>query len=127
MTQPDRSRTGVRRLLRIEAAAVAIAMAAVAWTFGPPWWLALLVLAAPDLALTAYTRGPRFGALVYNAAHSYIGPALLFALWYFADSPTAGSVATLWALHIGADRALGFGLKYPTGFADTHLGQIRRR
>lgn len=127
MTQPDRSRTGVRRLLRIEAAAVAMAMAAVAWTFGPPWWLAVLVLAAPDLALTAYTRGPRFGALVYNAAHSYIGPALLFALWYFADSPTAGSVAALWALHIGADRALGFGLKYPTGFADTHLGQIGKR
>ena len=37
------------------------------------------------------------------------------------------TVGALWALHIGADRALGFGLKYPTGFGDTHLGRIGRR
>ncbi len=36
------------------------------------------------------------------------------------------AVGALWALHIGADRALGFGLKLPSGFADTHLGRIGR-
>ena len=115
---------GVRGLLRTEGAAMSAAMAVVAWHLGPPWWLWVLVLAAPDLALLAYARGPRVGAIVYNAAHSYIGPALLFALWHFAGSPAAGAVAALWALHIGGDRALGFGLKYPTAFADTHLGRI---
>jgi len=26
--------------------------------------------------------------------------------------------------HIGFDRALGYGLKYPSGFKDTHLGRV---
>jgi hypothetical protein len=28
--------------------------------------------------------------------------------------------------HIGFDRALGFGLKYASGFGDSHLGRIGR-
>ena len=36
-------------------------------------------------------------------------------------------MACLWAAHIGFDRGLGYGLKYPSGFADTHLGRIGRR
>ena len=30
-------------------------------------------------------------------------------------------VALVWAAHIGVDRAVGYGLKYPTGFKHTHL------
>jgi hypothetical protein len=116
----------VRTVLRLEAAAVAAGAGAVAWHFGPPWWLAVLVLAAPDLALASYLRGPRLGAAVYNAAHSYIGPALLTAIWFFAGNATAAAVAALWALHIAADRLLGYGLKYPTAFGETHLGRIGR-
>lgn len=29
--------------------------------------------------------------------------------------------AAVWTAHIGADRLVGYGLKYPTGFGDTHL------
>lgn len=42
-------------------------------------------------------------------------------LWL--DSTVAVQVAAIWAGHIGADRALGYGLKFPTGFTDTHLGR----
>jgi hypothetical protein len=41
-----------------------------------------------------------------------------------ADSRSAVAVALIWLAHIGMDRALGFGLKYPTGFRDTHLGRV---
>ena len=37
-----------------------------------------------------------------------------------------GSFALAWLLHIGIDRALGHGLKYASGFHDTHLGRIGR-
>ena len=30
----------------------------------------------------------------------------------------------IWLAHIGIDRALGYGLKYSTGFGFTHLGRI---
>jgi hypothetical protein len=121
----DDQRT-VRAILRVEAAAVTVGAAMLAWHLGPPWWLAVVVLAAPDLSLAAYALGPRVGAAVYNAAHSYVGPALLALAWFLADSATAAAIAALWALHVAADRTLGFGLKYPTAFGDTHLGRIGR-
>jgi hypothetical protein len=34
------------------------------------------------------------------------------------------SAALIWLAHIGMDRALGYGLKYPTTFKDTHLGHV---
>ena len=33
-------------------------------------------------------------------------------------------VARIWLVHIGFDRALGYGLKHGSSFADTHLGRI---
>lgn len=32
----------------------------------------------------------------------------------------------IWSAHIGFDRALGYGLKYASGFGATHLGRIGR-
>jgi hypothetical protein len=36
------------------------------------------------------------------------------------------ALALAWIAHIGLDRALGFGLKYATGFNHSHLGRIGR-
>ena len=116
--------SGVVPLLRAEGAAVAVAAGLVAWQLGPAWWLVVLVLAAPDLSIAAYARGPKVGAAVYNAAHLYVWPLVLGAVGYLATWPGLGQVAALWVLHIGLDRALGYGLKLPTGFHDTHLGRI---
>jgi hypothetical protein len=33
-------------------------------------------------------------------------------------------VGIIWVAHIGFDRLLGYGLKYETGFKDTHLGKV---
>jgi hypothetical protein len=32
----------------------------------------------------------------------------------------------IWAGHLGMDRAVGLGLKYPSAFRDTHLGTVGR-
>lgn len=76
---------------------------------------------APDLSMLGYLAGPRPGSRVYNAAHTYVGPIALGAVGVVAAAPLATSVALVWAGHIGADRAIGYGLKYPTAFGDTHL------
>ena len=39
-------------------------------------------------------------------------------------SALAMHLALIWSAHIGFDRALGYGLKYDTGFSFTHLGRI---
>jgi hypothetical protein len=38
--------------------------------------------------------------------------------------PLILSIAMIWLAHIGFDRALGYGLKYTSGFGFTHLGRI---
>ena len=78
----------------------------------------------PDLSFAAYLAGPRAGALVYNAAHSYLGPVMLMTTGLALASPLVLSIAMIWLAHIGIDRALGYGLKYQAGFAFTHLGKI---
>jgi hypothetical protein len=119
--------TGVVPLLRAEGAAVAVAAALAAWQLGPAWWLVVLVLLAPDASFAGYALGPKTGAKVYNAAHLYVWPLALGALAYLAGQRGLGQVAALWTIHIGIDRALGFGLKLPSGFHDTHLGRIGKR
>ena len=114
----------VRVWLRLEALAVFIASVLV--------WIALnggglkfaLGFLLPDLALLAYLIGPRFGAAVYNLMHSYLIPAALAVIGASLDQTPLLLVGALWTAHIGFDRMLGLGLKYPTGFADTHLGQL---
>jgi hypothetical protein len=32
--------------------------------------------------------------------------------------------ALVWIAHIGVDRFSGYGLKYPSGFRDTHLQRV---
>jgi hypothetical protein len=41
-----------------------------------------------------------------------------------ADSRAAAAFALVWLAHIGGDRLLGYGLKYPTAFKDTHLQRV---
>lgn len=115
---------GVRTLLRLEGAVVlGVALAAYA-QFGAGWGVFALWLLAPDLSLLGYLAGPRTGAALYNAAHSYVGPVLLLALGVLAAMPWAVAGSLIWLAHIGMDHALGYGLKYATGFAATHLGRI---
>ncbi len=79
---------------------------------------------APDVSFAGCLAGPRFGAAIYNVAHSYLGPLILAAT--LLSLGTGLTVALVWIAHVGFDRALGYGLKYPTAFGDTHLGRIGR-
>ena len=45
---------------------------------------------------------------------------------FLVGVPAAAAGGLIWIAHIGFDRALGYGLKYPTGFGDTHLGRSCR-
>lgn len=74
--------------------------------------------------MLGYLAGPRPGALAYNLAHSHVVPALVGGAGFAAGNEAALAVALVWVAHIGFDRALGYGLKYPTGFTATHLGAI---
>jgi len=78
----------------------------------------------PDLAILGYLRGVRVGTVLYNLVHTLTGPLLLIAFAILEKSPWLLAYGLIWTSHIGLDRLLGFGLKYPTRFNDTHLQRV---
>lgn len=114
----------VSRLLRLEGLILFVgAVAAYALLRGSLLLFVVLIL-APDLAMLGYLVNVRVGAAVYNLFHIYLLPGLLFALGYALSAPLAMQIALIWLAHIGMDRTVGYGLKYPTEFKDTHMQHI---
>ena len=116
-----------RIILQAEGAAVfALALGAYA-QWGGSWGFFGLLILAPDLAMVGYVFGNRIGAAAYNAGHTYVVPLALVTIGMTAGSNTITAVALIWIAHIGFDRMLGYGLKYETGFGDTHLASKAAR
>jgi hypothetical protein len=115
---------GVRILLRLEGLTLFAGMVLLYALWGGYWWVFAVLFFAPDLSFAAYLAGPRTGAAIYNAAHSYMAPVALLTTGFAAEAPLTLSLAMIWLAHIGFDRALGYGLKYDAGFGFTHLGRI---
>jgi hypothetical protein len=117
---------GVRILLRLEGLTLFAGMLLLYWIWGGSWWVFAILFLAPDLSFIAYLSDAKTGAIVYNAAHSYMAPVALLTTGFATGEPLTLSLAMIWLAHIGIDRALGYGLKYQAGFGFTHLGRIGR-
>jgi hypothetical protein len=114
---------------RIENGVLAVAILVAFFVADAGWWWPLVAFLAFDLSALGYLAGPKVGAAAYNVVHSYIGPAALVIAGLALDAAGqpggwAFFVAGLWAFHVAADRALGYGLKLVDGFTHTHLGRI---
>ncbi|MBN1529489.1 MAG: DUF4260 domain-containing protein [Thermoleophilaceae bacterium] len=84
----------------------------------------IVLFLVPDISFAASAAGPRIGAAAYNAVHTYAVPVALAAAGVLTETDTLTQVALIWLAHIGIDRSLGYGLKYPTGFKDSHLDRV---
>jgi hypothetical protein len=113
-----------RVLLHAEGGAVAAAALALYFDAGYGWLVLLLLALAPDLSALGYLAGPRAGAASYDLVHTYVGPIVLGLVGVLGDVDWATQVALIWLTHIGVDRLVGYGLKYPTAFRDTHLQRV---
>ena len=71
-----------------------------------------------------YLVNSRIGAVAYNAAHTTIVYGPLAAYGYLSGVSVALAVGLIGLAHVGFDRLLGYGLKYPLGFGYTHLGRL---
>jgi hypothetical protein len=74
--------------------------------------------------MLGYLAGATSGAIAYDLAHTYVGPVALGTIGVLANGELAVELALIWAAHIGVDRAVGYGLKYPTGLRETHLQRV---
>ena len=120
--------SSIQLLLRLEGLAVAAVTAVLYAHTGVSWWLFAALWLVPDLSMSGYLAGPCRGARVYNAIHTYVGPAALgVCVLVLHASAVVLAVAIIWANHIGVDRLLGYGLKYGEGFGFTHLGRLGKQ
>jgi hypothetical protein len=120
-------RGGPLVLLRLEGAAILVVSLLAYGQFGQSWWIFAALILAPDLSMLGYLVTARAGAASYNAVHTLTGPLMLLGLGLVCGSALILSLSLIWLAHIGLDRMLGFGLKYASGFSDTHLGLLGMR
>lgn len=110
-------------ILRIEALGVLAAACALYAHQGYSWQTFAIFFLLPDVSMIGYAFGKRVGAALYNVGHSYLIPAMIGAMGLALNNELAMTAAIIWIAHIGFDRALGYGLKYPDAFKHTHLGR----
>jgi hypothetical protein len=116
----------VRAVLRVEGLCVLIAATSAYAALGMGWGIFAVFLLAPDVSFLSYLAGPKAGAIAYNLVHSYVGPAACLLAGFLLPVSALLCIGLIWTAHIGMDRALGYGLKYPDGFEFTHLGRLKR-
>jgi hypothetical protein len=88
------------------------------------WVWFIILLLTPDLFMVGYMSGSVLGAKLYNLGHNYGVPAVLLLIGAGTGTRLLLAAGLIWAAHVGMDRALGYGLKFGTGFKDTHLGRL---
>ena len=111
-------------LLRLEGAVLFAAAIALYVREDLSILLLVVLFLAPDLSFLGLAGGPRVAAVAYDAAHTYVGPILLASVALIVEWGAGVQLGLIWLAHIGIDRALGYGLRYPDAFRDTHLQRV---
>lgn len=88
------------------------------------WILLAALFLAPDLSMLGHLANPRIGSSIYNFRHTLAVPLCLGAYAWYQHRELLLAISVIWFSHIPFDRMLGYGLKYPTHFRDTHLQHL---
>lgn len=116
----------MKTLLKLEEAAMTAASLYFLslHSLGLSVWLWVLLFFTPDIGMLGYTLGHRIGAFSYNIFHHKGVAIALMAIGYFFQSEVLLAIGILLFAHSSFDRIWGYGLKYTSGFKNTHLGQL---
>ncbi len=120
------AQSGPRTLiwLRVEALAVLALSTGLYWSTGGRWWLFAALLLVPDIAMLFYLLNQKAGSIAYNTVHSYVAALAVLIIAMGGHHNALVPYLLIWIAHIAFDRALGYGLKYPGSFRETHLGLV---
>lgn len=114
----------VNLVIQSESLALLIAIVALYASGEGSWWLFAALFFVPDVGMLGYLRNEQIGAWGYNLVHTYSSPLVLLGLSLLLAVPIMTHIGLIWMAHIALDRTLGYGLKYRTGFKDTHLQRV---
>ncbi|KQM78046.1 hypothetical protein ASE74_15145 [Pedobacter sp. Leaf216] len=88
------------------------------------WWMWVLLFLAPDISMLGYLFGNRVGALSYNLFHHQLLAAAIAVIGFILHYNYIELAGLVLLGHSSIDRAMGYGLKFSTGFKFTHLGSM---
>lgn len=88
------------------------------------WWWYLALILAPDISFLGYAAGRQAGAVVYNLFHHKAVAIVIYIAGAYLHSDIGQLIGVILFGHSSMDRFFGYGLKYFSGFRDTHLGPI---
>ena len=88
------------------------------------WLLFALLILVPDVSMLGYLKNKKLGAITYNLGHNYILSLLLVLTGIIMDKQFVTQLGLILTAHVGMDRFMGYGLKYPSHFKDTHLQKV---
>jgi Domain of unknown function (DUF4260) len=111
-------------LLHLEGFVVLLLSLYFYWNSEFSWGLFIILLFAPDISMLGYLLNNKAGSILYNLFHTYILSIGVIFIGLLLSSPAVLAIGLIWSSHIGMDRMIGYGLKYPTNFKDTHLNRV---
>lgn len=114
----------MKTLLKIEYAALWLGSIFVFSELDYTWWVYPALLLAPDFSMLGYGLGPRWGAWMYNFFHHLALGIVVGGLGYYTAQPPLILGGCILVGHSAMDRLFGYGLKFESGFKDTHLGSL---
>lgn len=88
------------------------------------WYLIILIWLSIDLSMIGYFINKKLGSIIYNLIHNYLLALFIIIFGNYAGSPNLIVVGYILLSHVSLDRFLGFGLKYPSDFKDTHIQKL---
>ncbi len=89
------------------------------------WWVYILLYLAPDIGMVGYIINNKVGAITYNLFHhKAVATIIILAGLLLVNDYLLLSGIILFG-HSAMDRIFGYGLKYFTGFKNTHLGVLK--
>ncbi len=88
------------------------------------WLIFILLLFTPDISMIGYLKNKKIGAVIYNLGHNYVLAIGLLILGSLTPNDWMVIYGIILFAHVSLDRALGFGLKYPGDFKDTHIQKV---
>ena len=114
----------MKTILKIEEAALFVTGVFMFSTLNFAWWWFPVLLLTPDLGMLGYLANQKVGAFSYNIFHHRAIAVTLLIFGYFYDWQLLLLSGVILFSHIAFDRMLGYGLKFPDSFKNTHLGTI---
>jgi len=114
----------MKQLLKLEELGSLVIGVYLFSTLDLSWWWFFGLFLLPDISMLGYLFETKIGAWSYNFFHLKILGVVLFLLGFYFESLVLQVAGIIIFSHAAFDRVMGYGLKYETGFKDTHLGKM---